>query len=55
VSPILRQVRALVVLARTANFTPAAQHLHVAQSALSGLIKEFVESHDWNVPAASGD
>ena len=37
----LRQVRALVALARTGSFTQAAGSLHVTQSALSGLIKEL--------------
>ena len=37
----LRQLRALVALARTGSFTHAADVLHVTQSALSGLIKEL--------------
>lgn len=37
----LRQLRALVALARTGSFTQAAAALHVTQSALSGLIKEL--------------
>ena len=37
----LRQLRALVALARTGSFTQAAGSLHVTQSALSGLIKEL--------------
>ena len=40
-NPTLRQLRAFVALARTGNFTLAAQHIHVTQSALSGLIKEL--------------
>ncbi len=40
-SPSLRQMRALVALAKTGSFTLAAEHLHVTQSALSGLIKEL--------------
>jgi len=40
-SPSLRQMRALVAVARTGSFTLAAQQLHVTQSALSGLIKEL--------------
>ena len=37
----LRQLRALVALARTGSFTQAAGSLHITQSALSGLIKEL--------------
>lgn len=37
----LRQLRALVALARTGSFTQAAATLHITQSALSGLIKEL--------------
>jgi DNA-binding transcriptional LysR family regulator len=40
-NPTLRQIRALVALARTGSFTLAAQTLHVTQAALSGLIKEL--------------
>jgi DNA-binding transcriptional LysR family regulator len=40
-SPSLRQMRALVAVAKTGSFTLAAAHLHVTQSALSGLIKEL--------------
>jgi DNA-binding transcriptional LysR family regulator len=40
-NPTLRQMRAFVALAKTGNFTLAAQMLHLSQSALSGLIKEL--------------
>lgn len=40
-NPTLRQMRALVAVARTGSFTLAAERLHVTQSALSGLIKEL--------------
>jgi DNA-binding transcriptional LysR family regulator len=40
-NPTLRQMRAFVALAKTGNFTLAAQLLHLTQSALSGLIKEL--------------
>ena len=40
-NPTLRQIRALVALARSGSFTLAAEHLHVTQAALSGLIKEL--------------
>lgn len=40
-SPTVRQMRALVALARTGSFTLAAELLHVTQSALSGQIKEL--------------
>jgi DNA-binding transcriptional LysR family regulator len=43
-SPTLRQMRAFVALSKTGNFTLAAQHLHVTQSALSGLIKEMEQT-----------
>jgi DNA-binding transcriptional LysR family regulator len=43
-NPTLRQMRALVALARTGNFTLAAQAMHVTQSALSGLIKELEQT-----------
>ncbi len=43
-NPTLRQMRALVALARTGNFTSAATTLHVTQSALSGLIKELEQT-----------
>ena len=37
-------MRAFVALARTGNFTLAAQAMHVTQSALSGLIKELEQT-----------
>ena len=37
----LRQLRAFVLLAKTRQFTQAAQRMHVTQSALSSLIKEL--------------
>lgn len=40
-NPSLRQMRALVALAKTGSFTLAAEILHVTQSALSGQIKEL--------------
>jgi DNA-binding transcriptional LysR family regulator len=40
-NPSLRQMRALVALAKTGSFTLAADHLNVTQSALSGQIKEL--------------
>ncbi|MDO4682423.1 MAG: LysR family transcriptional regulator [Lautropia sp.] len=40
----LRQLRAFITLARTGSFTQAAEHLHVTQSALSGLIKELEQA-----------
>jgi DNA-binding transcriptional LysR family regulator len=40
-NPTLRQMRAFVALAKTGNFTLAAQLLHLSQSAVSGLIKEL--------------
>jgi DNA-binding transcriptional LysR family regulator len=40
-NPTLRQMRALVALAKTGSFTLAAQHLNLTQSALSGQIKEL--------------
>ncbi|MBJ7310767.1 LysR family transcriptional regulator [Rugamonas sp. CCM 8940] len=40
-NPSLRQMRALVALAKTGSFTLAAEYLHVTQSALSGQIKEL--------------
>jgi len=43
-NPTLRQMRAFVALAKTGNFTLAAQYLHVTQSALSGLIKELEQT-----------
>ena len=43
-SPTLRQMRAFVALAKTGNFTLAAQSLHITQSALSGLIKELEQT-----------
>lgn len=43
-NPTLRQLRAFVALAKTGNFTLAAQYLHVTQSALSGLIKELEQT-----------
>jgi DNA-binding transcriptional LysR family regulator len=43
-NPTLRQMRAFVALAKTGNFTAAAQTMHVTQSALSGLIKELEQT-----------
>lgn len=43
-NPTLRQMRALVALSKTGNFTLAAQSMHVTQSALSGLIKELEQT-----------
>jgi DNA-binding transcriptional LysR family regulator len=43
-NPTLRQIRAFVALAKTGNFTLAAQYMHVTQSALSGLIKELEQT-----------
>lgn len=43
-NPTLRQMRAFVALAKTGNFTLAAQYLHLSQSALSGLIKELEQT-----------
>ncbi|NRR33424.1 LysR family transcriptional regulator [Oxalobacteraceae bacterium] len=40
-NPSLRQMRALVAVAKTGSFTLAADFLHVTQSALSGQIKEL--------------
>lgn len=40
-NPSLRQMRALVAVAKTGSFTLAAEYLHVTQSALSGQIKEL--------------
>jgi DNA-binding transcriptional LysR family regulator len=40
-NPMLRHMRAFVALAKTGNFTLAAQYLHVSQCALSGLVKEL--------------
>jgi DNA-binding transcriptional LysR family regulator len=40
-NPSLRQMRALVAIAKTGSFTLAADYLHVTQSALSGQIKEL--------------
>lgn len=40
-NPNLRQMRALVALAKTGSFTLAADHLNLSQSALSGQIKEL--------------
>lgn len=37
----LRQLSAFVAVAKTGSFTEAAAHLHVTQSALSGLIKDL--------------
>lgn len=37
----LRQLRAFKAVAETGSFTKAAEQLHITQSALSGLIKEF--------------
>jgi DNA-binding transcriptional LysR family regulator len=43
-NPTLRQMRAFIALAKTGNFTLAAQYMHVTQSALSGLIKELEQT-----------
>jgi DNA-binding transcriptional LysR family regulator len=43
-NPTLRQMRAFIAVAKTGNFTLAAQFLHVTQSALSGLIKELEQT-----------
>ena len=43
-NPTLRQMRAFVAVAKTGNFTLAAQFMHVTQSALSGLIKELEQT-----------
>jgi DNA-binding transcriptional LysR family regulator len=48
-NPTLRQMRAFVALAKTGNFTLAAQSMHVTQSALSGLIKELEQTLDAKV------
>jgi DNA-binding transcriptional LysR family regulator len=48
-NPTLRQMRAFVALAKTGNFTSAAQSMHVTQSALSGLIKELEQTLDARV------
>ena len=48
-NPTLRQMRAFVALAKTGNFTLAAQYMHVTQSALSGLIKELEQTLDARV------
>lgn len=37
----IKQLRAFVMVAKHQNFTVASQHLHLSQSALSGLIKEL--------------
>ena len=37
----LRQLEAFVAVAQTKNFTRAAQRLHIAQSAISLLVKEL--------------
>lgn len=37
----LRQLQAFVAVARTGSFTDAAVHLHITQSALSGLVKQL--------------
>lgn len=37
----LRQLRAFVALVKTRNFTAAAKHMHVTQSALSALVREL--------------
>jgi DNA-binding transcriptional LysR family regulator len=42
----LRQIRALVAVARTGSFTLAAESLYITQSALSGLIKELEQTLD---------
>lgn len=43
-NPTLRQMRALVFLARAGSFTLAAELMHVTQAALSGLIKELEQT-----------
>jgi DNA-binding transcriptional LysR family regulator len=43
-NPTLRQMRAFIAVAKTGNFTLAAQFMHVTQSALSGLIKELEQT-----------
>jgi DNA-binding transcriptional LysR family regulator len=43
-NPSLRQMRALVALAKTGSFTLAADHLNLTQSALSGQIKELEQT-----------
>ena len=43
-NPTLRQMRAFSALAKTGNFTLAAQTMHLTQSALSGLIKELEQT-----------
>jgi DNA-binding transcriptional LysR family regulator len=43
-NPTLRQMRAFVAVAKTGNFTLAAQYMHVTQSALSGLVKELEQT-----------
>jgi len=43
-NPTLRQMRALVALAKTGSFTLAAEYMHVTQAALSGLIKELEQT-----------
>ena len=43
-NPTLRQMRALVAVAKTGSFTLAADFLHVTQAALSGLIKELEQT-----------
>lgn len=40
-SVTLRQLRAFKAVAETGSFTKASEQLHITQSALSGLIKEF--------------
>lgn len=40
----LKQLRAFVAVSQTGNFTTAAEHLCITQSALSGLIKEMEQS-----------
>lgn len=43
-NPTLRQMRAFIFLARAGSFTLAAEHMHVTQAALSGLIKELEQT-----------
>ncbi|WP_377701242.1 LysR family transcriptional regulator [Pseudoduganella sp. UC29_71] len=43
-SPTLRQMRALVAIARTGSFTLAAEYLNLTQSSLSGQIKELEQT-----------
>jgi DNA-binding transcriptional LysR family regulator len=40
----LRQLRALVAVAKTGSFTSAADRLHITQSALSGLVRDLEQT-----------